>query len=218
MSGQCCGLLCPVTRKKKLVAAGVRPRWLMRVAVQRLAAPMPSRLVAAAVGSWGGGPRRRLLCCGLRCGRRCHGLVQAHGEVLVVGDGAPRSGLLLLPLHGQVDLRAKALHGTSVRADDGGASGRRSPSCWRRCGVARFRPTHVILEAPGENLSSVGSGRRQRTHCYLVGGVALEPSSPCGAAGSWRLGAVSVPREVEAGAAAPDGGGVPRRRPRASLR
>ena len=116
----------------------------------------------------------------------------AGGGLLVVGDSVSRSSLLLLSLCGRVDLRAKALHAPLVRADDGGASWRRSPSCWRRCGVVRLRPMQVVLEVPGENLSSVGSGRRQRTRCYLVGGVSLEPFSSCGAAGSWRLGAVTL--------------------------
>lgn len=77
--------------------------------------------------------------------------------------GRPQCICCSILLHGRVDLQAKALHATSVRADGGGASGRRYPSCWRRCGVSRFRPTRGVLEAPGENLSSIGSWRRQRT-------------------------------------------------------
>jgi hypothetical protein len=38
----------------------------------------------------------------------------------------------------------------------------------------RSRPMRVVSSFPGENLGSVGSGRRWRTRHYLVEGVALE--------------------------------------------
>jgi hypothetical protein len=71
----------------------------------------------------------------------------------------------------------------------------------------------VVLEAPGENLSSVGSGRRQRTRCYLVGGIALESFSSRGAAGcggwagwlcGWGSGSRSSGPELDVEAAAPN--------------
>ena len=96
---------------------------------------------------------------------------------------------------------------TSVGADDGGAYGRRSPSCLRRCGAFRPRLTRVVPRAPGENLalreraavtiSSSPSWRRR------FGALGL-----CGATVSRRMCNMGVwSGEVDVGAAAPDGGG-----------
>ena len=96
---------------------------------------------------------------------------------------------------------------TSVGADDGGALGRRAPSCWRCCGAFRPRLTRVVPRALGENLAP-----RERAAVTIS-------SLPC-----WRrrfgalgLRGATVSRRmckmdgwswvVDVEAAAPDGGG-----------
>ena len=78
---------------------GVRPRWLPHGCVMAVRKPGRRPRISGSVGAAQRG------CRGMR--RRDRRGMQSS---LVVGGGASLSGLLLLSLHGRIDLRAKALH------------------------------------------------------------------------------------------------------------
>jgi hypothetical protein len=90
-------------------------------------------------GCWGSGPRTSRCGSaaavegGATVGRRCTVAVGARlsAIVLLCSLAAPFASQ-----SGRVELRAKAQHRPKVGADDGGASGHRSLSCLRRCGVS----------------------------------------------------------------------------------